>query len=417
MYNVLLVDDEAIIRSGLKRIIKWENMECQICGEASNGIEAIEKVTEYHPDIMMVDMKMPGMNGIELIENIKEIVPKCKIIILSGYRDFEYMQSAIKLGAFDYIIKPSKVDVIEDVIKRAVKKIHEDEEEEIEINKLKNSTKSFTSVLQNKLIYELMTNKEVDKESIKKEIDICNLTVCGYRVVTLVASNQGSEDVSNNFKALGDVLSDYLEDVGSIRKIDFGTTKIVYILECKEDDLIDGDIRTRLNKFIKMSDEYYKVDVVYGLSSYSENLFDMSNLYDETICEIDRSLGKSSKKNIIGDINSGDKVLTLNVKKTVEYINKHFNENITLNDMAEQNKISPYYLSRIFTKETGKNFVEYLNTIRIEKAKSLLLEDKYKYYEIAEMVGISDSHYFSKIFKKYTGFTPSQFKNNIMKNA
>lgn len=107
-----------------------------------------------------------------------------------------------------------------------------------------------------------------------------------------------------------------------------------------------------------------------------------------------------------------NKNMKLLLKSAVEYLEKHYNEPITLNDVAEKLYISTYYLSRMFKKELNKNFVDYLNEIRINRAKELLLDVRYKTYEVADAIGISDPHYFSKLFKKYVGMTPTEYKDS-----
>lgn len=98
------------------------------------------------------------------------------------------------------------------------------------------------------------------------------------------------------------------------------------------------------------------------------------------------------------------------LNKAIEYINDNYQRSITLNELAEYTYVSTYYISRIFKKEIGKNFVDYLNEIRINKAKVLLKNNTYKTYEVAELVGIQDPHYFSKLFKKYTNMTPTDYR-------
>ena len=89
MYKVLLIDDEPIIRKGLKNTIPWESYGCSVCGEAADGIEGLDKIKELKPEIIITDIRMPGMNGLDMIENIHEVLPGSKVIILTGYRDFE----------------------------------------------------------------------------------------------------------------------------------------------------------------------------------------------------------------------------------------------------------------------------------------------------------------------------------------
>jgi len=125
MIKVLIVDDEPVVRRGLKTVINWESFQCNICGEAANGIEGIKQVQALEPDIVMVDIKMPEMNGLEFIKKIKALGYNCKFIILSGYSDFQFAQNAIKLGVDAYLLKPIEEEELIGLIKRFIQEIHE----------------------------------------------------------------------------------------------------------------------------------------------------------------------------------------------------------------------------------------------------------------------------------------------------
>ena len=312
-------------------------------------------------------------NGIGMKKEVKDFIRNCKIIILSGYRDFEYMQSAIKLGAFDYILKPSKVNDIVAVVKRAVEKINEEKE---------------------------------------KERSICGLEIKGYRVITVRIFNVDNDLKNFRIQGISELFKESFESIGSILCSEVSRDKFVYIVQYDESKDKNIEIEKKLDEFIKQVNEYYSFKIYAGISEYGSGLFELNSRLNESLMDLNlkkSDIGYKDIKEEKKDMKES-KVISLSIRKTLDYINEHYNQNITLNDMAEYNGISPYYLSRLFTKETGKNFVDYVNEVRIKKAKELLREDNYKYYEIAEMVGINDSHYFSKIFKKYTGITPSEYK-------
>lgn len=105
MYKVIIVDDEKIVRIGLKTIIKWNENGYELVGEAKDGISAFSMVQKYNPDIIITDLKMPNLDGIGLIKKLKEENYKCKVLVLSNYSDFELVKEAMKLGAVDYILK------------------------------------------------------------------------------------------------------------------------------------------------------------------------------------------------------------------------------------------------------------------------------------------------------------------------
>jgi len=111
--------------------------------------------------------------------------------------------------------------------------------------------------------------------------------------------------------------------------------------------------------------------------------------------------------------NFNNKSIKLILRKAIDYIHEHYNEQVTLNEVAENIYVSTFYISRMFKKELGKSFVDYLNDVRIEKSKELLKDVRYKTYEVAEIVGIPDPHYFSKLFKKYSGMTPSEYRESL----
>lgn len=120
MYKVLIIDDEVFIREGMKQIIPWQELGCELIGEAQNGEEGIEKMIQYGADIVISDIRMPKKNGLEMIDEMKSINKNIQIIILTGFREFEYAQQAIRLGVLRFLLKPSKLEEIKEAISAAV---------------------------------------------------------------------------------------------------------------------------------------------------------------------------------------------------------------------------------------------------------------------------------------------------------
>jgi len=292
MIKVVIIDDEEIIREGLRKIIDWNSMNCEIIGEAEDGEDGIELINSLQPDIIITDIRMSSKSGLEMISEIKSIKEDCRIIILTGFRDFEYAQEAIKLGAFRYLLKPSKVDEITQAVKDAIK----------EIKKVKE-------------------RKEQYKLLVKRANEI-----------------QGSRKY-------------YLQDL-----------------------LDPNDNNTN------------------GSNTNSDG----------------SSKGNSSEA---GESSKNSKYL---VNRALIYLRENYSQNINLKTLSEELYISTWYLSKLLKKETGNNFIDILNTIRVEEAKKLLGDPKYKIYEIAEVVGFSDVTYFYRLFKKLTGMTPMEYKNSML---
>ncbi|MGL5676487.1 MAG: response regulator transcription factor [Cellulosilyticaceae bacterium] len=252
MYKVLVIDDEFFIREGMKQMIPWKEMGCELVGEAKDGEEGVEQIMRLRPDIVISDIHMPNKDGFEMIEEIQSINQNIQIIILTGYREFEYARQAIHLGVLRFLLKPSKLDEIHEAIEAAVKKLNE-------------------------------------------------------------------------------------SGVGNIE---------------------------------------------------------------------DKQEETSENKNEI------DKPQFL-VKQAIEYIHSNYSEKLDLQTVADSLYVSTWHLCKVLKKQTGTNFVDLLNTVRIENAKRLLLETNMKIYEIAEQVGYTDTAYFSKMFKKIAAVTPNEFRNKM----
>lgn len=185
MLKVLIIDDEPIVREGLKTIIEWENYGFHVCGEAVNGKDGWIKINEYRPDLIIVDMKMPVMDGIELIEKIRREGRDVKIIILSGYSSFEYARKAVALGAEGYLLKPVDEDELTELIARVRDKIIE----ERKIKELLNETIGLTK---ERLIEKLITN-EVNWDTLNQMNEKVQLGFPWemYQVLLLEMNQQG----------------------------------------------------------------------------------------------------------------------------------------------------------------------------------------------------------------------------------
>lgn len=269
MYKLLLVDDEREVIEGMKQLIDWEENDIVLCGEADNGAAAFEKALSLKPHIMVLDIRMPKVNGLELLYKLSEANIKIKFIVLSGYDDFSYAQQAINFNVVSYLLKPCRP----------------------------------TEILQAVLKAKTILVAENSKESI---------------------SQQSKRNLRDNAQAE----------------------------LCVED--------------------------LEATSEFSRHI-------------------RNKTKNIL-------------IKTALDYIENNYSKDIDLETVAGHIYITSGYLSQLFKLETGINFLDYLNKFRIEKAKLLLGNRRFKTYEIAYKVGYSSEKYFSQMFKRYTGLSPKQFK-------
>ena len=531
LYKVLIIDDEPIIRKGLANIVNWSQLQCEICGEASDGLMGEECILNLKPDIVLTDIRMPKADGLSMIKRVKEISPQTKIIILTGYRDFNYAQEAVKLGAFDYLLKPTKIEELTEVIRRTVNQLENDKNRNEEVYKYKALYEKNVPLLKEKLLYNLIYGLYLNDKDIESQMERLELSIDNF--VMGIIDNESSEEtdsyalqlyqfgiistleevLSKEFSVISTALNNrwllfVVKPLGN-KNIDIENlqTKLAYLqemiencfsftvsisissmgkgykdlplkyIECKSalehrfylggnaiisyndlDTLFNVKDHTSLEQQQKQLLDYIKAgnlqnieDTAESIKQYIQSLnaddrasiksfylstlsaitpirssllsnqqdnksMNLTSLYPmiescENIMDLNDILKEAARK-AAENVNSyNTKNMKLLLKTAVEYLENNYSEPITLNDVAAKLYVSTYYLSRMFKKEINKNFVDYLNEIRINKAKELLLDVRYKTYEVADAIGISDPHYFSKLFKKYVGITPTEYRD------
>lgn len=551
MFKVLIIDDEPIIRKGIRNIVNWDGFGCEICGEADNGFDGKEIIEKCKPDIIITDIRMPEVDGLTMISEIKETVPDCKIIILTGYRDFEYVREAIKLGAFDYLLKPTKIEELNNVVTRAVKELKNRCDKISEIDKMKKLYEKNLPFIKEKLLYNLIygtftedsatlsqaeslgmkiekfilglieidenscndkkaedtseeeTNLSEIKESnmyqfgiintldevFSDKFEILSLPVEGKRIAFVLKLGQNKTPVQEEintkcrylqqivqncfgftvsvaistpgegYKNLSEKLKECKEAIE--HKFYLGSNSIIFYsdlgnffkysdyseLTDKQQKLIDNvkagnseevnesykELTDTVNALGDSDKEYIKNfyfntiilinsirQSIVGIEKQVTNESALANLYKmvekcDNLNDLNGVLENAAKQTVskVHDYNSNN--LKLLLRRAVEYIENHYAEEVTLNQVSEKLYVSNYYLSRMFKKELGVNFIDYLNELRMKEAKILLADPKYKTYEVAELVGVPNSHYFSKLFRRYAGMTASEYRESLNK--
>jgi len=372
VYKLVLVEDESIIRENIKKSIEWSKYGYEFCGEAANGEQALEVIEEVIPDVVITDIRMPFMDGIELSRICKTLYPKMKILILSGYMEFSYAKEAIGIGVYDYLIKPiTPMKLIKTLLK--LKEVLDNEQEEKRIIQLlKEEMKS----IENRAINDstvlcardLMSEKEREQQFI--EFLRCGQLENVNEFVDTYVSEQNS-------KAFSSVL--YCAYFG-----------IKIATEC-----------------IRAIEEYGGV----AESVYPD--FNNINEYVKKFVNVDQIINEM-KKLVSAVIEYRDKTIdsgALIVEEAKKYIETHINDpDLNLNEVANHVALSPNYFSYIFKKVTGDTFIKYVTATKIEFAKELLKTTKMSTAEVAERVGYSDTNYFISVFRRICGITTREYR-------
>ncbi len=518
--KIMIVDDDEVIRAGMKKIIMGAGQGWEITAEASDGEIALEKLAEYpDTDLVITDVRMPIMDGIELIRRVREKGLEQKIIVLSGYDDFQYVRSAFMSGAVDYLLKPFQK-------KEFVERIEKVEKSLLEDKKTAESNNLNKGVLIADTMKKLMNAKEEVEPNLQKLHELGIATDYSYYLVARAMADQyykqflDANQYDRQLREDADRIVSVLEKETECSYCYFRQgQEIVLLLMANEESrlkalveavhraLVNGEenentgtvgrsrihqkaeelpdafeeakraVLTRFylgqNKLIASEEIEGKcIDIVYDLEPMVSQLVHALELCDyikaKKIMEqifLDLSYCHPDKfrkymhtliEMLIVRVRDFENILLtqgqdfrffidyLNTyrelktymnsllqdavefirtekekksKKRIElaktFIEEHYKEPITLNDIADHVELNASYFSNLFKVETGMNFSEYLLNVRMDQAKKLLRDPKIKVYEIGNMVGYEDAVSFGRAFKKKFDMSPKDYRNSV----
>ncbi|WNS43713.1 response regulator transcription factor [Paenibacillus sp. MMS20-IR301] len=531
MWKVVIIDDDFQVVRGLRKVIPWAELDAEFAGEAIDGEAGLKLIAEVNPDIVLTDIYMPVMNGIQMIEQLKAGGFAGRFVILSGYNDFEYARTALRLGVDDYLTKPVTVEQIRSVLSETIEKLEETYLQRLELGSAPSPERREALCLEEWLAGELNGWGQSSAVSVPPELlrerkftvlimevlwteRIRSISLADWSLFKFAVSNIASEVFSREWPEfcfvwlfgnhaalllpspvhqaeaeivqaagrLGELM------VGSMKtylglEVRFGTGEVksgwsgikasgeeamqrMFAKQPQQGPSGDGDTAgeasgsgpaERAGEMPLLTDYYqsmtkalredrddevmqlirlylqhrqpaqpdpvsfrmlaaevwtmlHNIMLMAGLPGRSDEeglalrelseLTELPKIEDWLETQI-RSLRRAQAPAIQEKHRKAVQFMT-------EYIHKHYAEDITLEVLASQLYISKNYLNQLFKKVTGETFTNYVIRVRIEKAKALLLEGNHLIYEVSEMVGYQNVPYFSTLFKKYCGVSPSE---------
>ncbi|MDY3917419.1 MAG: response regulator transcription factor [Candidatus Limivivens sp.] len=532
MHTVLLVDDEQVIVRNMKQVIPWEKLGFQIIASASDGEEAYRLVEQKRPELVITDVMMPRMNGIELSEKIKKDFPGTEIIIISGYDEFDYAQSAMRAGVVEYLLKPTQRSELEETLSRVHNRIMQKKSMQENMEKLRGEVQKQMQVMKNQFFCDLLYGAVTEGMDISRTLQYYRSPLKGspyylccfdldedihekyspekrallWLQLNIIISNRLQEmeyfeyfergaSLYHIFEQTSDMVGTaYLEEllteaiqelraltgisvsVGISRKYPNLDRLFMARRDCEialeercnmgenscipyeEIRLFEKDIQIfdneQLNavcvkirsmnaeaavQLVRAMYEKMKEEKAIYQQFYSQSMRILIELYNiavengEEFQEELRRLfaGLSNYKTadslmelVIGWIQrvtqsatrkKGNKNKDL-IAQVLTYVDRHIQEEITLQSVADAVHLSKNYLCSIFKKERGETFFNYLTSARINKAKELLKNTDFKVYTIAEKVGYTDYAYFAQVFKKSVGVTAVEYREIYQEN-
>lgn len=532
-YRIILVDDEEEVRKGIIRKIQWEALGFTIVGDAENGEEALEKIEQLEPNVVMTDIRMPYMDGLTLAERIRQKYPSIKILIFSGFDDFEYAQQAIKLNVTEYILKPVNMEELTEILTRVHHNLDEEIEQRRNVDLLRESYRASLPLLREMFLNEMVRNP-IPEATIQKKLGEYQVDILGARKwltaiihvdteemgqsgplrlheerelipisvknlvedhlrdyyrfaifntslgITVIAAIDARNTQTDFISLLDDICKEtkrilevavtigighgtqQLETVGVSYqsaadalgyKAIVGSGKTIYINDMEpvnrgklEFDSRDeanlasvikfgnpGSISQVVREIVgKMEDakvharqyQAYLLSVMNSITrlmqQYDLNLVEMFGSQEEYL-EMLTGVQKSEEfitwlTSVACRMNEAlsqerDKTKKRVIVDAKQYIQDHYQDpDLSVEMICRELHMSPAYFSTMFRKETGQTYVNYLTEIRLNQAVELLKTTEDKTYVIAQKVGYQEQNYFSYVFKKKFGVSPSKYR-------
>ena len=409
--KVFLADDEIVVREGIRESFPWDETPYTLVGEAPDGEMALPIIRDTNPDIVITDIRMPFMDGIELCRIIRAQMPWIGIIVLSGYDEFEYARQCIRLGVREYLVKPINAENLREALDKVSEQLKEERKTIEHAASLRARLGSDEQLVKEKLIASLYSEEAAaeDSHSVLKHLHSmgCNVIAPFYAVVDAAFDpvGKGQEVAFNLSESSGGVMHASSSRTGTAllvlgdnagdaeeRAYAFATSLV------RELERIGcGKIRVGIGDIVDTPEEI--------LRSF-KTARHIRHILVEHTDEKPMILGTREMGEVSGDTNSSKVISDAKL-----YMSEHFTDpNLMLQDVAKSVNMSNSRFSTVFSQQNGQTFTEYLISLRLGKAKEMLRTTGVKSTQIARECGYNDSHYFSYIFKKNVGITPSEYR-------
>ncbi|MBS5909517.1 MULTISPECIES: response regulator [Paenibacillus] len=415
--KLLIADDDEWICEGLKRNIDWSGAGVELVGTASDGEAAWELALELTPDIVLTDIRMPFMDGLELAAKLRELSPRVKTIFLTGYDDFNYAKQALNLQAFDYILKyEDNGKILQTVVAAGERLLRERQEEE----KLSKSR----TLMENQLFAHLFEGC-FNGEWVSRELELLGLKLCGndFQVAVIRPENLMRYSRSADYEEI-DLLLFSIRNVCTELLVDGGDggawpqcffavyNRQANLVFCLPQPGAAVELLPLLERTRRALAQVLKIPFSIGLGGCFSGYDGIAASYREALAAVQvREVAGEPGVFVSGEILSQQSSHQLLLKKMEAYIHAHLcDESLSLTAIAAAVHISPPYVSTLFKKYKQVNLVDYIISARMERAAEMLVKTDFKAYEIAEKTGYSNPHYFSVLFKKHHGLSPTDYR-------
>lgn len=431
MYKFIIVDDEKEIREGLASF-SWESLGIEMNGLFGHGLDALHYVTEHPVDIVLTDIRMPFMDGVELMELLHKHHPYIKVVVLSGYNDFDYAKKAIQNGAADYLLKPIKFEPLAETFRRLVAKLDAEKQEELRKSALERKGLLLAKLLRNDFLQRLfqfeLASEEIEQGCAEGELILdgrqFSIIVLELDRMTIEKSKVSISDKELRLItfSLDNILQDVWEGNGNGYHVVDNETAVCYLLSLQSNKEEQAAlIKEQLSCFMGLFKSTISVGVGISVEQLSDiwksahaakiSLANRAANDKIVVSAADGAMFEHGKREPAAtparrQERPAENLLLSNAKAM---ISNNYHRSVTLKETAQALYITPGHLGTLF-RESGETFLQHLTSVRMHKAMELLADVRYKVYDVVELVGYSDPSYFTEVFKKFTGQTPAEFR-------
>lgn len=391
LYKVLVADDESIILNGIKNCIDWGSLGMEVVATASDGEQALEAIERLNPDLCLLDVHMPFVDGLTVAKLYLKRRPDGIVLFITGYDEFSYAQAAVNTGAIGYILKP----VDEEELLCAVKKASELMESRRRVDLLiYNNLDTLREIFFHDWLSGITSSKDA-----KDNLTFYGICLKGEVAVLFVRFYKDREDEFLSGKALQKDMDLIKQEILTLvdrfcpyflmRPAD----KTIVVVHSILGD--DGWIDFPLRLGDKLDDNGIHAEILHR---QVESMEDVPAAYREM----------DEKTNLL-------ERLSPIVRLLKQYIDQNYkNPVMSLKSFAKAHKTTSSYISRQFKQEMGQSFVDYLTFVRISMSIPFLKKPHIKIFEIAEFVGYNSQHYYCEVFKQKMGITPSEYRQKFL---
>ncbi len=396
-YRLIIVDDEYLVRKGIIKTVDWASLGVEVIAECDNGRQALEAVRKYSPDLIISDVRMPVMDGLELAEKLNEDDFDGAIIFYSGYSDFEYVRKALEYGVSGYVLKPEEN---EQLTKKVVETIAALEERRKNRTALASLVSGVSYVRE---MYFSRLEEGVDDKSLRDQLSVADIVIPPSGTVVYGRALRVQDAA---FGRLYEQLMRALENFSAVGC--YGDERFIIITK-----LADADALCECAE--RLLDECGRDAAVAAVGISSAFGRDIS------LASAVVQAGKAAHPVLeVGGVYLGDEGAYRGNKKTkgiveaaLAIIYESYAEKLTVKSVADKLFVSESHLMHEIKVVTGKTFNDCLKHYRIAKAKELLKQGEMRVNEIAAAVGFSDGRYFGQVFKDVVGITPSEYLEKL----